>query len=702
MLHIGLVVVATWMIVVFGSGVLVDVAREYHRDLPLDPYLHLADAARLYLAIPALVVAAIALLLWPGLLVALFLGRGSRWTRLLPAGFTLSFLLLVAATSLFKAFSGQPLDRGAFLWIVGLLTVLAGAALGYRVVGGQRPPIPRSAADRRRLVLCLLITVVLLIATIPMVIWQDTNPDGVELFDLSRSLSTNVMPRFPTPEGVRPAESSFFPMAYPVHWFMVLFGPLEAAARLPLFLYLPVLFCLLIELVEFGSPRSLGGGEEAALSLALCSYAVAMGFNASYNPYLADFSLAAGETLTIVWALAGINSLWRGDGRGVVLFGILAFLCRPTGILLLGFAGLATLLTIKDQRSLRLRHIGIAIVACIVVASVHNRFLLAPASPAGGGSFPGAGLLERYRYLRFADFHRFVWAAFPAGVLPFASLAAFKWQDTYARFLTVVSLAYFAFFYFPAFTALHHFLPVMLLPLAVFWRLWLQDGFRQEVLRRVPRPLAVVLLTCSLALWMSLPRRAQINRTIRRIAETIELRVADIDAAGNWLAHSPALLELFPTFRRVDDPARELVAPPTLLIFYARHVNRVDRPVNYIVQPADGAAVAGFTRVADDGVISIYVRDVEQWRRDREAAPPTDYRSRLYDVPDSTLFAFVGIREGSYDVDLRALARRLISGARAGPRGDGSASRASSRVSSIGQQHNAIALSRRRPVVFHE
>jgi hypothetical protein len=141
------------------------------------------------------------------------------------------------------------------------------------------------------------------------------------------------------------------PMAYPVHWFVTLFGPVEASARLPMLLYLPVLFCLLIQVIEWRSPCILGCAEEAALCLALAIYTVTMSYNASYDPYFADIAApAAFETLTVICILATIYFLWNGRSGWFFFFALMSYLCRSTGLLMLGLLGVVIVWCVPEHR----------------------------------------------------------------------------------------------------------------------------------------------------------------------------------------------------------------------------------------------------------------------------------------------------------------------------------------------------------------
>ena len=98
-------------------------------------------------------------------------------------------------------------------------------------------------------------------------------------------------------------------------------------------------------------------------------------------------------------------------------------------------------------------------------------FLALVGLPTPGDEYAAGGLIAELRYIQLGDVRRFLFVLVPAGILPGLGLLAWKRQDRVARALTVVTAVYFAVFYLKANIALHHFVPAMLLPLVVFWRL---------------------------------------------------------------------------------------------------------------------------------------------------------------------------------------------------------------------------------------
>jgi hypothetical protein len=659
---LGLLTVVSGAVAYLGRSIVPQVVSLYQLDLPANPYFQPEGAGLLYVLTPLVVLSSLVLFLLPGLFLVLARGRTEGWTALISRAFGAAFLAYVVLTSAVKWITPVPPDPRAFIAALACSGVLTWALLAFRVFRGTQLPWPLSRKeDARRLCWTIAIPAIALLALFPVIFWQDMHDDGLEALELGRSLSANYLPRFPTPTGLLGISAGMLPMAYPVHWFVTLFGAVEASARLPMLLYLPVLFCLLIELIEWRSPRQLGFAEEAVLCLALAAYTVTMSYNASYDVYFADIAApAAFETLTIVCIAAAIYFLWSGHDLWFFFFGLLSYLCRPNGLLVLGLLGLAVAICVPERRRPLLLRISGAIVLCVAVGWAYDKIYIPRLVGDASFGYPASSILARYRYLTIDDLSRVLYVLVPCGILPLISLLAFRWQDPLGRVLSVVSITYFAAFYFPAFVALHHFVPVMILPLVVFWRMYLHRDrrFRDVSLR-------AVALTSAMAIWLSLPRRFEINRTVRAIGQRTAYLVGDYDTDyREQVRHFELCFELIPPDWEVEDPTTELVSGYMSIIYYSTRPKAANTEINYIVQYARDPAPPGFTRISDDGVAALYIKDMQQWQRDRFRPLRTDYRSPLYDIPRATMHAHWGVRQGQYSIDLKPLLLDSWSGGR--------------------------------------
>jgi len=512
---LGLALAVSGVVVAGFREVIPQISALYPQALPEQPYFVPAHAGLLYLAMPLAVLAALALLLAPGIFLVLAGGRCERLGDLMLKGFGGAFLVHLLASSTVKGLSGTPLTSGTFLAIALATGALAWGVLAIRVWRGTVLPWPLAEpTDRRRLSWLLAIPALTVVLLLPVIFWQDLNEDGFEALEIGRSLATHLLPRFPFQPEFMGLGNGMITMAYPVHWFLMLFGPVEAAARLPLALYLPVLFAGLVALIEWRSPRRLRPVEEAVLVLGLAVYVVTMGYSASYDSYFADIAAPTTfDTLTVLCMVGAAYFLWTGQRAWFLLFAVLGYLARPTGLLFLALLGLGVAVSTRENLRSRLVQVGAAIGLCLVLFVAYEKVYVPWASAGAGVGYPTGSILARLQYLRLDDASRLVYAIVPAGILPALSLFGFRWHDPVGRSLAVVSVVYFLFFYVQAFIALHHFVPVMILPLVVFWRL---------VLRRQVSwwPVGTAAVSAALALWASLPHHFAVDRTMREIGRT--------------------------------------------------------------------------------------------------------------------------------------------------------------------------------------
>jgi len=631
-------------------GVLRSVADLYPGNLPAHPFFVPEHGLLLYVAMPLAVLGTIGMLLAPGFLLALIAGGSTRLGPLAATSFGGAFLLRGFAHAVLKLSGVVPLAvHGFTLTEVALDGVLLGL-LALRLRGGRPVALPAEREDQRRLWWMAAIVILTVVLLLPSIFWQDLTDDGVEALEIGRSLATHIVPRFPTPpSGLMGLGIGMLTMAYPNGWFVILIGPVEAAARLPLALYLPILFAVITGLIEYRSPRRLGVTAEAGIILALAAYVVTMVFNASYSPYSADSSApAAFETLTVLCISATILFVWERRLGWMLAFALLAYFARPTGLLVLFLLAVGTLALAPPERRHQLRRLGVGIALCLAAGALYEKVWVPHEAGGLGVGYVSGSILDRLRYLTFTDVRRVLFLIVPGGILPAFALFAWRRQDQLARQLTVFCLLYFLFFYPQAFLALHHFVPVMILPAIVFWRVALAGDARW--------PGVAAGLAAALSVVLSLPRSFVVDRSTRVIGRVVDVRVGDLD--GDWPAYRDALQarlgvrSLFRPEWEVTDPARERVGDALGTLYYASRQRAPADSVNYVIQVEGAAPPAGFSPVAAQTGLSIFVRDTARWRRDRETPPPTDFRSALYDIPRTTLYRFLGIPAHAYQVDL--------------------------------------------------
>jgi len=646
---LGIFLLLNLFIIIFLRDTISAVAGLYP-ELPESTHWFVAShAVFLYLLTPLIVAATIVTLLAPGLLIVI----AGKWAEspgeLVLKGFGLSWVLHFLTTSIAKAFSDSPLDSARFILLVSIMLVAAFGALVLRSRKVNRIfSLFSDPANRAQLLWLFAIPFIFVIPLLPVIFWQDLNADGFEAMEIGRTLSTSILPVFPTSAGTLGLGIGMLPMAYPIHWYIMLFGPVEAATRLPMVMYTVVVFAGLQAFIEHEAPRRMRGFERAVLLLAIAGYVTAISFNSGYDNYFTDLSSPpAFETLTILLIVGSCYFFWTGMRRWFLLFAVLGFLARPTILLIVVLLGVGVWVASPERRRTGMQQIAAAVGIWLVLL-IGYEYLYLAASGTRDPGYAGASILNRFRYLTFTDLHRFLYAAAPTGILPALALLAYRWQDPLARCITIVSAGYFLVFYIPAFTSLHHFIPVMILPLIVLWRLIL---FRTDDYRPA---LAVAVITAAF-LYLSLPQYFEINRTFRDIGARTAYLIGDY--RGNFADYRKAIQgadlvsAFFPNEWDVEDPARELVGGEQQ-VYYARTAGQPAADTDYLVLPAGVPAPEEFTLLKSDATGSAWVRDRDRWDADRYQPPATGYRSRLYKISRETSFYFKGVPAHNYDVNL--------------------------------------------------
>ncbi len=632
-------------IIVFLSGTIGHVNDLFPGPLPDQWYPMTEHVVLLYGIAPLVIFAAIVLFMAPGFSLALAFGKPRNTVEAVLMSFLVSVALHILASSMVKlAYDG--IGDSPFRDAIIGTTLVAWAILAARVVSGTVILPFFIGKDYRRLAWLVGASLLTLYLLYPFIFWQDFNPDGLELLTMGRSLDLFLLPRLPT--GAPPGLGvGMIAATYPVHWFISLFGPIEVAARLPLLLYGPLILAGLYGLIEWRSSRSLSISEDFAVALGLSVVIAAMVFNDAYYAYAVDIASPANiDLLAVSGMLAAAYFLWAKKPGWCVGFAMLAYFTRPTGLLFLVLLGAGIAVSTSRHKGIRLRTVAIALAGCIVLAVLYNELL----SPSNMGN-----ILSRLRLLRIDDYGRLLFLLIPAGIIPPFALFYTRAHDSLSRSLTVITAGYLAFFYVVAFVALHHFTPVMILPLAVFWRV---------VARSPSRPIIIgaTVVAAAVALALVQPRCYMVDRTMRSLGHATDYKIGLYD--GGYAEYREAfdqkslLDSLFRPWHQVEDPATELVGSPWLQIRYAAQRDTSD--INYIVQPLHDPDPAGFMKIADNGVGAVFVKDLDRWHRDRYTPPRTDCRSPVLELSKETLYRRWGEPAHNYSIDMRSILQRAI------------------------------------------
>ncbi len=428
---LGLFVIVTigWIPALVGLDALGSASALYSLASSASPYYVPGHAGTLYLWTPLVVASACLLLMSPGLYLSLALDAAKSVGQWVLNGLALSILLLSLATAVLQAIRGAPIRSEAFVSVVVGCSVLSYGVLILRLLRGRVIDWPLDQPHAGFTTLSMVaVPVGMLIALSPKFYWENLNGDGAHAFESARLLLFQPLPFWSRSAG----EIASFPgltsllFAYPASWFIRLFGEIEASARLPLLLYLAGLYAAILLLVEYGRIKPPGIAERLLIWLALAVYVVVISFSATYNPYFADIALpATQDTLFMVCFLGFIFYFLRNETPWMLLFIGLTFVSLPSGLLLIGLWLLATTAVWKP-RPLRVTvQSAVALLGCLVLASVAPYILNLFGQPAPGREYGVIGLLRRFAFLQYSDWRRLLFMVVPGGILPATMLLAF-------------------------------------------------------------------------------------------------------------------------------------------------------------------------------------------------------------------------------------------------------------------------------------
>lgn len=613
------------------------------------PYFQPGHAALLYLAAPLGLLAAFALFLGPSLAVMWLWGRPANLAQWTLMALAISIGATWGLSSLAKLLTGAPLDPAVFrgLW-------LAYAAGTSALLWARRSALesPISRAEGRRLLQAAVFVFLAMAAFAPKLFWEDFNSDGVDSLNFARSLFDHHLPYWHVNPGVSGLFHNYVLYTFPNHWFVVFLGDLEPAPRAPLFLYVALVFFAVSALAETGHPRRLGPKEEAVLWLALLVYLVVQGWNTSGEPHYADLSEhGAVDTLWTLSYLGVLLALFQGRAAWVVVFSVMTHTASAGGVALLGGTlGVFVLLRVlpfddEDARPM-VRPMAAGFGAAVLITLLY-RFVYSPLLLAGqGNEFSPRGLLSR-----LADPHLFVLSRwnlllFPSGLLPALSLLFVRGKDLLNLVVALVTLGFFALIYVQSWAMSHQFTPCMLLPLVVFWRLYLG---RLSTDRARGRVLAAAAVGAAVSLVLSLPASFDLATESRRVglATRFDLGVERPTHGQIWRA-TQTLYDLFPDDYRLEYPEQPWGTDPYVWYHYATRPKPQDVEINYVIQPEGAPAPPGFERIAvEDGFVS-FVRDRAQWARHRNPDFERVTISPLYEPVLRHVFQFFhGIAEAA-------------------------------------------------------
>ncbi len=630
-----------------------ELARSEH------PYFVAAHFGLLYLWAPLVALSGCLLFLTPGLLLAWAFGAAADIGRWILYGLGLSLVVVSSAAAMVQTALGHALVGTPFAMVVLVCALLSAGVLIAREARGARQPCSLDQRATRPILITAIAVPWLLVACLaPKFYWEGFNGDGVHAFEATRLLLSRALPFWDRDAG----PISFYPgvtsmlFTFPGAWFLRLYGLGEAAARLPVLLYLIAVFAGIVAIAE-NRRGPLPAIDAVLIWVALAIYLVVMAFSASYDAYSADIALPATQDTLLVACLLGFVLAWAHSERfWSLLFLLLTYVSLPSGFLLILMFVAAAWLVEKPRPWSRAVWSAAGVVGCIVLAAVLARVLDAFHLPLPGGEYGKESLLERFTFLQFTDTQRFLFVLIPCGAVP--AIALFHWRsiDPLARAIALTLLGYFALFFVQAYISLHHFVPAMLLPLAVFWRSRLVSEPKTR-----PWMLCGVAIGALACLFAALPKNATVAMHGKDIGRTIEMRVAGYaQSAPAAFACVSLLGELFSTGIDAAVPEQKFGGSPNIWNYYAQHAAQTAREVNYVVQRADEAAPADMQKLSEKDGFALFVRDTKILERQRGVRPPAPPGSALLAEDRGLLFFGQRPRQKKlYILNVRSALRRL-------------------------------------------
>ena len=582
------------------------------------PWFVPSQALLLYVVLPLLTLAASVLVLAPGFLVALRLdaGRGDFGGVLLK-GFAFAIVGQSVLLGLADAAAGAPLTGPAFGLFFGALAL---AALVPVWQADRRGAVDWSMFRARRadlLVMVALPAAVLWLLS-AKVYWEALNGDGAHLFLSAQNLIRTGSPFWDGAAGGIAAYPSITTLieVIPNAWFQRLFGAYELSARLPVLPGLALLAALVLDLIRHGRRDTPAGAAALGVGAALGLYAWVLAWHASYDPYFADIALPMSREPFVMIAFLGFmrftldrNPVWTA------VFAVLSYAALPSAPVFMVF-WIAALVVVRHPVGWRW---PAAVFVIVVAVSIAGR--IAPELLAGFGlgsardEFSAGNLADRLRYVTPFWPQRMLFWILPCGIVPALALLAWRWQDRTARAVTLLAAGYGLFFYVQGYRVLpHHFAPVMVLPLIVYWRL-------RPVALHPGRAAALALSGLAAAAVLSMPGGFRPHLHGRDLGVRIEIAApagSYADDPARLAGVSAVLAAAFPMQWSENAWKTKYLGSPLSWYVHALQPKRPDQRIDYRIAPDTGAPPAGGETVVAraDGYVmtttdpAIYAADV--------------------------------------------------------------------------------------------
>ena len=635
-----------------------------------NPYFIPSSFWLLYVLTPLASLASALFLMAPGLMLAACLGARKSLALWLLIGFGWNVVLLTAVISVFQLATGIVATGWLFWKLIGMVGLACLALLAWRQEKGHEALVDLGK-DRGDLAIAALMFLGCLILLSPKFYWENFTGDGSGSLQFARLFIHTLWP-FWMPEagtiGQAPGLSMVLFVA-PESWFVRLWGETEFAVRAPYLLYLAMVYPVLVALIRWQREVRLSLTDISLIVATLGLYSLTILFSGGYNPYFGDIPMpAARETLAIALFLGFVLAFAEGRFAPMLVIGLMVSITIPTGGLWLGLVAVAALLVWRPKD--RARVVGAfwvvgAVIAVLVL--LPKLFLMAGLPYPVEGEFGLKGIVNRLRYVVLTDWQRFAFLIVPGGILPALFLLYWKPQDRLARLISLVTIAFFLFFYFQGFRVLlHHFAPIMLAPLVVFWRSPALTGPAAGALR------GVLAFSIAASYWLAWPNEMKMHSFDRSIGAAIEtlgprFETALPEPGERFRGFSPQAIDtahvllgqLFPIGYGNDEAKQRFFGAPLVWWYYSEFPKAAGQAVNYRIQPLTDAIAADGAPFAEHDGYGLFIKDSGLYEKHRTTLLPTDTGAAIFAIRRDRMFPSAPSEDGVRVFDLVAVARSL-------------------------------------------
>ncbi len=605
-----------------------------------------------YLATPLVVLSSFLVFLLPGLLLCRIRsgGDGLRWIL---RGFAVSLLVTAALSQVLTA-AGSAVTGWPFALL--LLITAAGAA----VLDGRRTPAQTGADEetgeaalgtnattdpiadpslRPFLVTSVLALAALTILLAPKIHWEHFNGDGAHAFESARALLHRVTPFWPEGAGdiaAFPGVTSFL-FALPGAVFLRVLGPIEAAARVPALLYLLPLAAGLLGVARRAG-AAVGRYQIRVTWVGLALYTTVLAFSATYNAYTADLALPATQDTLLMATFTGyLVAFLDRSPAWMVAFAVLTYAGLPSGPLLIVLWSGAALVFLRPVPWFALAWSVAALTVAVLLGVLGPALLELLGAPVPGDEYAGASLVDRLRDPVLSDVRRLLYWVVPCGIAPALVFLSPRGHSGVGRAVVGVTIGYFAFFYVQQKTALHYYVPAMVLPWIVFWSHRLASPVRESGAPTMwaARSVALGLL---LAFALSIPWGYRLDRSAWRVGAAVAERVGGYERSDPAVFRASDLLtEVVPLDWDASVPDEGFGGSPLVWLRYAERGASAPQAPLLLMRTGD-VPPAGARRLAWNEAAVLNVTDEAAWRALRNIRPPARAGARIYRIPKATLF----------------------------------------------------------------